>query len=460
MGLAANIYNNLPYVGKVAALNLYAGFLTLERYGDKFAKRFKEFEANEKLSLGELREYQRVKLLELLKYAYENVPYYHELFQNNKLSVSDFKDLSDIQKLPLLTRDDVKKNYEKLKARNFPFYMIRHGHTSGTTGSPLEFLWDINVCVVHHVADWRQKRWAGFEFGDKFASLQGRQVVPQAQLKPPFWTMNYVHNQLFLSSFHLRDDCIPYYLEKLKQFSPRGLEGYPSSIYILAQYLEKTDQYLPLPAVLTSSETLQPLQRDVIERRFCCKVFDFYGMSERVVYGSECEAHVGRHLNLDYGYTEIVDSQENVMPDGSFGTVVSTGLWNYAMPLIRYKTSDASSIQTEKCPCGRAFPLMDPVTTKAEDIVVLGDGRMVPSSILTHPFKPLLSIKKSQIIQEDYGKFLVKLVVTPTFSKKDEELLLLGLKERLGNVFIKLEFVNDIEKTKGGKFRWVISKIK
>lgn len=444
---------------RTALLNLYACSLNWERYGRKFARLSEEFARNERLSRGEMEEYQREKVKRLIRHAYEHVPYYREVMKGRRLSPADFNDLKDLAKLPVLTREDVKTHNRRLQADNTPRYRIRQGHTSGTTGSPLGFLWDFSVCTAHHAADWRQKRWAGFGFGEPFVSLQGRQVVPVRRQNPPFWVMNRVHNQLFMSSFHLKDEHLHSYIEKIESFSPKGVEGYPSSLFILARYLKKKDRFCPVPALLTSSETLLPLQRELMEERFCCQVYDFYGMAERVVYASEC-AEGGKHLNPDYGVVEIVDKKNEPLPEGEVGTVVATGLWNFAMPLIRYRTSDASAILRTECPCGRSFPLVHPVTTKVEDIIVLEDGRMVPSSILTHPFKPLDNILKSQIVQPDRKTLEIYLVKGEGYSDSDTETLMKGMRERVGEkMTIDIRFVPDIPHEKSGKYRWVISRV-
>ncbi|NTW73016.1 MAG: phenylacetate--CoA ligase family protein [Eubacteriaceae bacterium] len=460
MGLSSLIYQHSPNWVRTVMLNIFAYSLNVERYGKKFEMLLNEFERNENLSRAELEEYQREKLLIMISHVYEHVPYYRAVMDGLKLCPKDFNDLTDIQKLPILRREDVKSNYAQLQADNIPRYNIRHGHTSGTTGSPLRFLWDISVCVAHHAADWRQKQWAGFRFGEPFVSLQGRQIVPFQRSKQPFWVMNHIHNQLFMSSFHLKDEFMGAYIEKIKQFRPKGVEGYPSSLYILARYLKKNNMFCPVPAVLTSSETLLPIQRELIEDRFQCKVYDFYGMSERTIFATECKFHSGKHLNLDYGITEVVDKDNNVLRDGDFGTIVATSLWNFAMPLIRYKTSDASFILLDKCPCGSSFPLMNQVTTKQEDIIILTDGKMVPSSILTHPFKPLDNILKSQIIQNTMNSVCIKIVKGDRYTVRDEAELLKGIQERLGDsVDINIKYVRDIPNDKSGKFRWVISKV-
>jgi phenylacetate-CoA ligase len=333
---------------------------------------------------------------------------------------------------------------------------LRHGHTSGTTGTPLDVCYDIKTCVVHHVADWRQKTWAGLNYGERYASLQGRVIVPIQQKKPPFWRKNYLNNQLFMSAFHLTKENLFHYFEKLTKDKIQYIEGYPSNLYILALFLNQTNQTFPIKAVLTSSETLFLEQRCAIERAFCCKVFDFYGMAERVVFATECDKHSGHHLNLDYGITEFLDSNGTPSKKGKLGCIVATN----AFPLIRYKTNDASSLRTESCRCGRGFPLMDHVATKNESIITLPDGRLLSPSALTHPFKPMTNIIESQIVQMEVDKIVIKIVKNKFFTKEQEATLIRSLRERIGkSVEIDVRYVDHIERSFAGKLQWVISKI-
>jgi len=441
-------------------LNGYALILYFERYGRKFQLKLAEMREIQWFSIYEIEKHQNEKLRELIKYAYENVPYYNRLMRDLKLHPSDFKTKSDLIKLPVLDKENIRRHFHDLITRDRKFRWFRYGHTSGTTGSPLEIIWDIRTCVVHHAAYWRQKEWAGIKYGDKIAFIQGQPVVPLSQTKPPFWRLDRIHNHLYLSSFHLKLENLPYYFRELEKFKPKVIEGYPSTVYILARYLIENGLLFPLKAVFTSSEPLLPIQRETIEKAFCCKVFDFYGMAERVVFATECEHHNGLHLNLDYSIVEITDEDGYPVPSGRTGRIVATSLHNYAMPLIRYKTSDITSARKEGCPCGRGFPLIDSVTTKDEDIIVTPDGRFISPSILTHPFKPIHNILESQIIQEDMKTIVVKIVKRPHYTEKDTQRLISGLKERLGaEVEVNIEFVDQIPRTSSGKFRWVVSKV-
>ncbi len=217
---------------------------------------------------------------------------------------------------------------------------------------------------------------------------------------------------------------------------------------------------LPLKGVLTSSETLFSFQKEEIERAFRCKIFDFYGLAERVIFATECSAHEGKHLNFEYGVTEFVDEKGYPVAAGKSGQMVGTSLHNMGMPMIRYATSDRSFLKKEKCPCGRTLPLMDAVTTKEEDIILTPDGRWISPSVLTHPFKPLKNILESQIIQEDIDLVVIKIVKSSQYLVEDSDKLIHGLRERLGgSVNIRLEFVEHIDREKSGKFRWVISRV-
>ena len=458
--LLQSLYDASPALIQTLMLNMYAGGVHKERYGKEFRKIAHELEKTQYFSIGQIDEYQQVRTQAIIKHAYTNVPYYRELFNKLKIKPEDIRSKHDMQLIPVLTKDDIRKNIDKLISTKHNKNKLIHGHTSGTTGSPLDVYWDRNVCIVTNAVDWRQKRWGGVKYRDRIALLLGRMIVPAKRSTPPFWRMNYVHNQLWMSAFHMNDKNLEHYVDKISTYQPVAIEGYPSTVYILARHIVSKGQVLPVRAVFTSSETLYPFQRETIERAFNCKIFDYYGMAERVVFATECQAHSGRHLNFEYGFTEIVDADGVGVADGENGTLVSTSLQNYGMPLIRYKTSDVSNIQSSVCKCGRQMPLLSEVTTKAEDIVTRPDGTMISPSILTHPFKPMYNIEESQIIQEDLSHITIKIVKRAGYSDNDSRVLLEKFQERVGkDIIVNIDFVDSIPRTKSGKFRWVISKV-
>ena len=458
--LVEKIYNSSPAFLQNLAVSAYGLQLYRRQYGRPFKVALREFEEMQWWSYDQLREWQNHKLHELITHCYEHVPYYKRIMAEHGLKPDDITTSDDLRKLPLLTRDNVREHFDELIADNCNRSELTIGHTSGTTGSPLEFLYDRRINTLKNVVDWRQKRWGGVNPGDKMAFFLGRVVVPIDRHRPPFWRHNWVMNQLLFSSFHMSAENLPLYFERLRKFKPKAIEGYPSTIFILAGYLLSRNQTFPLKTVFTSSETLYPQQREAIERAFECKLFDFYGLAERVLFATECDKHTGHHVNMDFGILEVLNARGEPAARGEMGRMVGTGLHNYGMPLIRYETSDVTAIKAESCPCERGFPLMEDVTTKAEDIVTTRDGRYVSSSILTHPFKPMHNVAESQIIQEDREHILIKIIKRAEYTDADSRYIIEEMKKRVGSdMSIDIEFVDEIPRTKAGKFRWVISKV-
>lgn len=460
MSKASEIYDSSPYWLQHLLLNLYAFRIKRQRYGVEFRRVLSDLLSSEKKSADEIRAYQLVRLQTLIRHAYSNVPYYQSLFKEICLKPEDIKCLSDIERIPVLTREIIREQKDSLIDSRIQKSKLFAGHTSGTTGSPLSFYWDIQTCLMNNALDWRQKSWAGIHPGDKIALFLGRTIVSTKRSSPPFWNLDRFQNQLWVSSFHLADSYLEEIVAKLKTWKPKAIEGYPSSLYVLARYLEKTNQTLPLRAAFSSSETLQPMQRELIEDRLCCKLFDFYGMAERVVFASQCPEKFSYHLNPEFAINEIVDSDGKTLAPGEKGYLVGTSLHNFAMPFIRYRTTDVTSISPDPCECGRSMKVLEAVATKDEDIVVTPEGKQVVSSVLTHPFKPLKGIKESQIVQKQLDVLLVKVVVERDFPEEQRALLIRGLRDRVGKTMkIDVEQVERIERTKSGKFRWVISDV-
>ena len=155
------IYHSSPFFLQNLWVSLFGLKLQWERFGPKFEKALQEFEKKEFWSWEQIKEYQNEKLRLLIQHSYEKVPYYRNIMNKIKLKPDDIKTIEDLPKLPILTRNDIKQNFDNLRAQNFIRKKLKLGYTSGTTGSPLQFYWDKNICLINNAMDWRQKKWAG-----------------------------------------------------------------------------------------------------------------------------------------------------------------------------------------------------------------------------------------------------------------------------------------------------------
>lgn len=454
-----NLYLASPWLIQALAVSLYGVKLYFREYGKEFRTLLREFESHAQFTPAELEAYQAERIQSLIKHCYENVPYYKRVMSNRGLTPADIRSAGDLEKMPILTRRMMADNSEDLVARNYKKSDLIVGYTSGTTANPVRIVWDKKVCLMKTVVDWRQKRQGGIEPFDRIAYFIGRQIVPATAKRPPYWRHNWVLNHLFFSAFHLAHKNMGFYLDKLAKFRPKAIEGFPSTLSFLASYMNRHGLKFPVKAVFTSAEPLLSTQREAIEKAFCCKVFDFLGMSERVIFATECSHHEGKHLDTDFGYTEII-GEEDALHSKGFGRIVATGLHNYAQPLIRYRTSDVSSIYEEPCPCGRPFPRIHDVTTRDEDIVTTPDGRYLSPSALGTATKDLISVEHLQIVQEDLHNVVLRLVPRSDFRQEELTAVRKSLQQILGQqVKIRVEMVEHISRTSSGKFRWVISHV-
>lgn len=459
-GLLDQVYLRSPYWLQRLFMNVEALRVERHRYGARFRSALEDMRTRDRWSRERIEAFQLKRLRTILGQAYEGSPWYREAMDHAGLRPSDVRTLADLRGLPILTKERVRAEGEALLTSPTAPPGALHGHTSGTTGSPLSLWYDRRACVVNNAADARQKLWAGKAPWDWIGLFLGRVVVPTGRARPPFWQVNYVQKQVWFSSFHMTPANLERYVGEVERRGLRYLEGYPSTLYILARHLVRSGRTLPVEAVFSSSETLHPVQRETIEETFESPLFDFYGQAERVIFAMECEEHEGKHLAEDYGITEVVDEHGEPVPDGEVGYLTGTSLHNTYMPMIRYRTSDLSAIVPEPCACGRTFRRIRSVTTKAEDIVVTPDGRWISPSVLTHPFKPFDQLVESQIIQEAPDRIRIKLVPSASFGEEHEERLLAGIRERVGEgINLEVEVVEAIPREPSGKFRWVISKV-
>ncbi len=460
MDIKSKVYSNLPVALQNRLVSLYGSRILAQRFGPEYEKAMDFYETSQWWNREELRAYQDERLHVLVRHAFDTVPYYGDLMRAQGLSPDDITTQDDLSKLPALTKHDVRHNIDRLISTDADRRRLHKAYTSGSTGLPVSVYWDQGVTTINNASLWRCRRWAGFEFGRPYASLLVYAVVPERQASPPFWRLNAPWNQLLLSSLHLSVQNVPAYLDAMNERGVEALEAYPSTAYVLAQFMRELDVFLPLTCVFTTSEPLLDFQREAIEERFRCSVFDAYGQAERVMFSGECSEHRGHHVHEEYGITELVDADGEPVPTGSVGRVLATGLHNFAMPLLRYEVGDAAAFTGEPCPCGRGLRLLDGVSTKAEDILVMPDGRMVTSTAFLRAFKGIVGIDQLQVVQRATDRLTVRLVTNPEYSDRGEQTIRTRLRERFGeDVTLSFEFPESIPRTGRGKYRTVISDV-
>ncbi|HHY0336483.1 TPA: exopolysaccharide biosynthesis protein VpsH [Vibrio cholerae] len=402
-----------------------------------------EIQANE-FSHSHLADYQHKQLQKTLANAHNHVPFYQDL------EVPNLK----LESFPYLDKSVLRRDHKQFISQNKPSVVVK-GATSGTTGTPLTILQDRHSVIREQAFVARQLAWAGYRKGDKRAWIRGDMVVPLSQKQGPFWRYSWFEQMIVLSSFHLTSQTMSSYLQAMVDFGVEVIQAYPSSIATLARYLEANQSYYPakLKSIITSSESLSAEDRQVIETRFGCKVFDWYGLFERVAAIGQCE-HGRYHLLSDYSHVELLAAG-----DGRY-ELVGTNFNNQYFPLIRYKTGDHVHLsENEACPCGRVFPVIERIEGRIGDYLIGEDGQKI--HILNHIPKGVEGIIACQFIQSKPKEIVVKVVANKeSFDFFQQGKLVENTKKRVGNsIEVVVEVVSDLERTSNGKCRQAICNI-
>ncbi len=453
-----NIYSKSPIFFQNIMASLYGYKLYRERYIENYDKYFEQLLKSQWHNKDEIEQVVGRSFTSIFHHAIKNVPFYQELVQTGKIKPNEIKGVLDIERLPIISKEQIRENPEYFLANGFKKKDLIIINTSGTTGKTLKIFVDKDSRRYAYAFYSRLKTWAGIDSKLKNVTFAGRTIVPSDADKPPFWRRNLAWNNHLFSSYHLSPKNMKYYVDELKKIQPHFIDSYPSSIYTVAKYMKENNITGINPkAIITSSETLFDYQRETIEDVFNCPVFDQYGCAEQVVFISQCEKGT-YHIHPEFGIVEFLKEDGSMAKPGEPARLICTGFTNRAMPLIRYDIGDAGVLSDKKCSCGRSFPVIEHIVGRTDDILITSDGRQVGR--LDPVFKGLKSIKEAQIVQEDYHKIILRIVPGKDYQDNDGQVVVSELKKRLGNkVDIKVKIESQIERTSAGKFRAVISKV-
>ena len=425
-----------------------------------------ELKKGQWLSPGEIREFQLLKLRQLMRHAYQHSRYYRKLFDSRGIKPQDIRNLTDLQKLPLLDKDAIRENlYFGLLSDNYDKNKILKISTSGSTGIPFVCYADQHQLDMRWAATLRSMEWTGYQFGD-------RQMRLWHQTLGMTWTQiarEYLDAMLsrrkFISAYQMTGNNINKFVKALNRYKPALIDGYAESFNFLASYLNSQDMNgLHSPkGIISSAQSLPDQSRAIIEKVFKCSVFDKYGSREFSGIAYESNGHDGHLVVAENYIVEIIKDGRQALP-GEVGEVVITDLNNYCMPFIRYRVGDlaVATDDTKVSPCGRGLPRIGTIEGRVQAIIVGKNGNFVPGTFFAHLYKDYGHIiRQYKVIQEEDGSVTLQIVKTVGFND-DEFNKLIGIhREFLGkDTSIRVEFVKEIPMVRTGKQQGSVSRLK
>lgn len=445
-----NIYHRLPGWMRSAAVSLHGFHLRSWRFGPKTPRLMEEALERDHWTPQQWQQWEQERLAYVLNRAATRVPYYRELWAERRRK-GDLSSWQYLENWPVLEKEALRSKPRAFVADDCDTRRMLYGHTSGTTGTPID-LWRSRPTMraIYALSSARTRGWHGVNRADRWAKLGGQVVTPGRQQQPPFWVWNAALNQLYMSSYHLSPNLIEYYLDALNKHRIDYLFGYTSALFALGQemVLRKRND-IKLKVVITEAEPLFEHQRRVIAKAFQCPVRETYGMGELVTAASECPAGT-LHLWPEVGNVEVLRESERAGV-GEFGELVCTSLLNSDMPLIRYRVGDRGRLQNlTSCECGRALPAIDIVEAGSYDLLLTRDGRRIFGLEDVFFRMPIL---QAQIVQEHLDLIRARYVPAPNFNANSARAIVKAVQARMTGVQVVLEPVSEIPRGANGKFR-------
>ena len=337
-----------------------------------------KYEAMERDKLEKL---QFLRLKQTLEKVYQLVPFYSEAFKNVGIEPGDVRSLGDLGNLPYTTKDNLRDNYPYGLFTVDLNEIVRIHSSSGTTGIPT---------VV------------GYTKGDLelWAELMARTLTAGGATSDSVVHIAYGYG-LFTGGLGVHYGAekvgatvVPIsggqtrrQVKMMKDLGTTLLACTPSYALFIVETIEEmglSPEELQLKTGVFGAEPWSENMRQVIEDKLKINAFDIYGLSEIIGPGVsyECPAKAGLHLNEDHFIPELIDPVSGeVLPEGSTGELVITTISKEALPMIRYRTRDITTLTRDKCSCGRTHARMAKVSGRSDDMLIIRGVNVFPSQV-------------------------------------------------------------------------------
>lgn len=434
---------------------LYPAYETALRRRSTFAH-LREYERNQWLSAEQIARLQWRKLARLIAHCWEDVPFYRRHWGKAGVAgPADIRDLEDYARLPKLTKQDVRENFESLKASSHRGRLL-YKTTGGSTGEPLKIGYTRESYERRNAVMHRGYAWAGAPLGARALYFWGA-AAGQVSLKQRL--MHAAFNRRVVDVFGMKEDDLGRYVDAIDEFQPEVIVSYVAPITRIADWMLKNGRKAYRPgAVLCAAEPLYRHQRELIEKAFGCPVYDTYGCREVMLIASECETREGLHVNADHLCVEL--GERIIEGEGlDRREVLLTDLHNYGMPLMRYANGDLATAKEGACSCARGLPLLASVDGRSMDTLRSPEGHFVGEYLECLIFNAT-GIRRFQAVQERIDRIEVSLVRGEGFDEGVLDSIRHDMRAAFGDgLALDFRYTDDIPLTATGKLRVAISKL-
>lgn len=333
------------------------------------------------MSSSEMRKLQSERLKELVNKVYQNVEFYRKKMDEKGVRPSDIRSIDDISKLPFTNKTDLRDNYPFGLFAAPMKEIVRIHASSGTTGKPTTVGY-----TKKDIENWQ-------EVLARCLTMSG--VTPEDIVQVSFGYglftgglgIHYGAENVGCTVVPISAGNTRRQLQLMSDFGSTVLACTPSYALHLADALSEFGYSLSDMKLKTGVFGAEPFSENMrleLEKKWRIKAFDIYGLSEIMGPGvaNDCEFHDGLHIHEDHFFPEVVDPKtKEPLPDGQQGELVFTTLTKEGIPLLRYNTHDLTTLNREKCECGRTLVRMKKITGRSDDMLIIRGVNLFPSQI-------------------------------------------------------------------------------
>ena len=337
-------------------------------------------ETKECMTRDELHNLQSIRLCKLVDRVYHNVDFYKKKMQSMGLEPGDIKSIDDLEKLPFTTKDDLRENYP-FGLIAVPDSQIARVHaSSGTTGKATVVAYTRNDIERWSECVARTLTMAGATKEDKIHIAYGYGLFTGGL------GLHYGSEYMGATAIPMSSGNTEKQIKMMVDFKSSVLCCTPSYALHIAEMLEETGNIdkISLKSCLLGAEPWTDNMRKELEQKLNVHAHDIYGLSEIMGPGvaGDCIHHKGLHIAEDHFLAEIVDPDTlKQVPEGEVGELVFTTLTKEALPLLRYRTKDLTSMDCSKCECGRTSARISRFKGRTDDMLIIRGVNVFPSQV-------------------------------------------------------------------------------
>ena len=453
-------YDSLPSFVRWTFAKLYNMLPTTKRLGTTYIEFQELVEKSRYWTKEQLLDYQNQEFLKTIETA-KRTKFYPKYYKEHGIDINDIKSIKDITKLPFIDKSTLQSHELDLLA-DYDDVGSLSVTTGGSTGVPTRLYYTKGVTRSKEQA-FLEGIWSeiGCKRESKSVSFRGKVTSSNGQEK--LYKNDYVRNWLHMSSFHLNAENFNTYYTKINSFKPKYIQGYPSSITSFCKLLKLSGKKLnfEIKGVLCGSENISKSDVDFIEETLNAKLITWYGHSEVVVLGGFCNHSKRYHIYPQYGYTEMIDENENLIESGT-GEIIGTNFHNKVFPLIRYKTSDRAKISDDQnCECRRDYLYLDDIEGRNQEFLVAEGKRLIGMASLIVHDSTFYNVKQYQFVQEKEESVTVRFTKIDPNTEVDEQLICKNMQSKMGKgITVHTEQVDETPLSNRGKLIPLIQKLK